>query len=72
MSKFVIEKGIKKESYTYKKYPFRVMEVGDSVFIEGQKTNGNAYAAARQHGRYAGKKFSASSQPDGCRIWRTA
>jgi hypothetical protein len=52
------------------RYPFRDMEVGDSVFIEGEGTNGNAYSAAQMHGRGAGKRFRGRQEGNGLRIWR--
>ena len=51
-------------------YPFSEMEVGDSVFLDGQRTGGPAYLSAMQHGRMHGKKFSARSVDGGIRIWR--
>ena len=51
-------------------YPFGDMNVGDSVFIEGQAVGGSAYAAACQHGRLHGKKFTGRTVDGGLRIWR--
>lgn len=54
------------------KYPFASMEIGDSIFIQGQNSQGNACMAARQHGYHHGKKFVSRSESGGVRIWRTA
>ena len=53
------------------KYPFRDMEVGDSVlFPEAQQ---KIVAAAHVHGKFTGKKFKTRSTEDGgVRIWRIA
>ena len=51
-------------------YPFRDMEVGDSVYFEGERTGGNAYSAAQMHGRGAGKRFRGRQEGNGLRIWR--
>lgn len=54
------------------KYPFHAMEVGQSVFVEGQTTQGLAPMAARLHGKAHGKTFTSRSQDGGVRIWRVA
>jgi len=54
------------------KYPFKQMEVGDSVFVDGQKTGGKAYLAAMATGRSQGLKFSGRNVENGIRIWRIA
>lgn len=51
-------------------YPFRDMDVGDSVFIPEQGVGGSAYLSAMQHGRLNGKKFSGRTEDGGVRIWR--
>ena len=52
------------------KYPYRDMEIGDSVFIPNQKLKAGAYASAMKHGRVYGKKFIGRTEGDGLRIWR--
>ena len=63
------------------KYPFAIMEVGDSFFcpreafesspgITGQRVGGAARAWARRLGN--GHKFITRAEHDGCRIWRIA
>ncbi len=54
------------------KYPFKDMQVGDSVFAEGQDSVGYAASAARAWGRINGRKFSARTVDGGVRIWRIA
>lgn len=51
-------------------YPFRDMDVGDSVLVSGQTVGGSAYLSAMQHGRLNGKKFSGRTEEGGVRIWR--
>lgn len=53
------------------KYPFKVMEVGDSVFIDEAEAKA-AIAAARATGRIHGKKFVYRTVDGGIRIWRAA
>ena len=53
-------------------YPFPDMNVGDSVFFEGQKTGGSAYWAAMSVGRRTGKMFVGRGQDGGLRVWRVA
>lgn len=53
-------------------YPFREMEVGDSVFLEGQDMNkeNKGYMSAWAYGRRSGKKFTGRVVEGGLRIWR--
>lgn len=53
-------------------YPFPDMQVGDSVFIPGQKVGGGAYGSARSISRRLGFKFAARTVEGGIRIWRIA
>jgi len=55
-----------------RKYPFADMEIGDSVFVEGENSQGRAALAARAHGNFKQKKFAARTQEGGVRIWRVA
>jgi len=52
-------------------YPFPQMDVGDSVYIDGEAGR-LARSVAYQYGRRFGKKFSARRSSGGFRIWRTA
>lgn len=52
------------------KYPFGKMGVGDSVFIHGETSQGNAAMAARSFGRRNRMQFTARTENGGCRIWR--
>ena len=70
-----IEKNIPiPESAGESKYPFKDMEVGDSVFVEGQTSQGAAMMSAKNIERRYGVKFSARKRTedgvDGVRIWR--
>lgn len=76
-----IEKGIAPPAPRGKKYPFRIMQPGDSVFYPGVFTHLNdsrAYMAAktiqkRSDGKlqFQGKRQIENGQT-GIRIWRTA
>ena len=73
MSKYKIEKNIdfnkikKQESY-----PFKNMDVGDSVFFPGAETTARKeYTAAKIYGRGNNKKFAGCKCEGGIRIWRT-
>ena len=54
------------------KYPWRNMKVGDSVFFDGQNSQGNASVAAKMFGRMNGVKFASRSVDGGVRVWRIA
>lgn len=73
-SDFVIESGIPLPGPSGSRgesiYPFERMSVGDSVFIEGAKSSGKEYAAARVCGKRKGMRFTARTVEDGVRIWR--
>lgn len=76
-----IEKGIPapKQKNT-SKYPFADMEVGDSVYVDGQRSSYNqavkdgakfsALPTAHQYGKRSGKKFTGRNEGSGVRIWR--
>lgn len=67
----IIEKNIAMVK-KYTDYPFDKMDVGDSIFVDGQTSAGNAAMQARTHGYRKGLKFSARKEGSGVRIWRTA
>lgn len=73
-----IEKGItpprvfKGFGTTFAKYPFAEMEIGDSVFFEGQDNNGKARWAMDKVQQRHGLKFTSAKQDGGLRIWRVA
>jgi len=70
-AQFKIEKGIPlPKAGRQTKWPFVDMAVGDSVFIEGQGSDGNAYAAARKLKKRYGREFIAKAINGGVRIWR--
>lgn len=58
------------------KYPFKNMEVGESIFFEGKKPGDNEYTAAILYGRYHNMKFSGRKYEldgvEGLMIWRIA
>lgn len=52
---------------------FDKMEVGDSVFIAGQKDAGDsAGLSCRYYSKTRGKNFTCWKEPGGVRIWRKA
>ena len=53
-------------------FPFREMEVGDSIFFpdEPKGSRSNPCVSARIHGARYGKKFSGRKEGDGVRVWR--
>jgi hypothetical protein len=56
-------------------YPFAKMQPGDSVFIEGARTDGKEYSAARKMARKRRLKgvecrFTARNENGGMRVWR--
>jgi len=53
-------------------YPFGKMEIEDSLFFDGQDTQGRAALAARAYARNHDVKFIARTEGTGVRIWRTA
>lgn len=52
------------------KYPFKHMDVGDSVLIPAGARWKAAANAAWMVGYRDGKKFTSRSTPEGMRIWR--
>ena len=52
------------------KYPWRVMEVGDSFFVPDKKTNFIAGVAWHQKYRY-GTEWTCRAENGGVRVWRT-
>lgn len=70
-----IEKGIPAPESALKgrtKYPWPKMDIGDSVFFEGEPggTQCNASKASIMYGKRTGKKFASRSIDGGVRIWR--
>lgn len=54
-------------------YPYKHMEVGDSVLIDPSFGNlGVAQVYAHVYGRQTGRKFKTRNIPEGLRVWRVA
>ena len=53
-------------------FPFRDMEVGDSIFFpdEPKGARSNPCVSAHNYGARHGKKFSGRKEGDGVRVWR--
>lgn len=65
----IIEKGIpipSKSTRIAVKYPFKEMEVGDSIFFETLNDVNGAYKVAK----YQGVKVTARQVDGGYRVWR--
>lgn len=52
------------------KYPFAKMDVGQSVFFDGESYSSKVCIAAHAYGRRHGKRFSTRSVDGGLRVWR--
>lgn len=67
MSEFVIEKGVPIPNGR-SRYPFKDMEVGDSVYIEGKASS----KISGSFGILRPKRFIARNEKTGVRVWRVA
>lgn len=54
------------------KYPFRLMEVGDSFFVDPKGGGDVVGSAAAAWGRRHGVKFNVRKVEGGTRVWRIA
>jgi len=52
------------------KYPWMDMEIGDSIFVEGETGIGPAADSARHWGRNNKKRLCSRIEGTGVRIWR--
>ena len=57
--------------YEQNKYPFRQMEVGDCIFIEGNHQRAFFGGTLSKLKRAFGWEFVSRREPGGLRIWRT-
>jgi hypothetical protein len=65
---FVVEKNIPLPSRKGNaKYPWATMEVGDSFLCPTKPANAHSLANSASKN---GKKFTARTTADGCRVWR--
>lgn len=53
------------------KYPFHLLEVGESFFVPGMKARALSNAAQWQ-AKKLGRTFTCRTEGDGARCWRTA
>ena len=53
------------------RHRFSELAVGESVFLEGESTQGKTCMSARQAARRSGKVFVTRNVDGGVRIWRT-
>ena len=51
-------------------YPFRDMDIGDSIFVAGQASTDGAACSARNLAQRSGLKFTSRTVDGGVRIWR--
>lgn len=68
---FKIEKS-KKVPVPRRSWPFKDMEVGDSVLFKDSEMSNKAKSYAHVYGLHSQKKFSARKEGNGVRIWRVA
>lgn len=54
------------------KYPFPVMQIGDSFLLPDVESAKNARSAAWMYSKRHGTKFSCRRVEDGWRVWRVA
>lgn len=67
---FVIDKDVAFDEQKKRvSWPWKGMEVGDSVFI-GAELSGKAQASCHVYGHFCGKKFTTRKEGDGVRVWR--
>lgn len=52
------------------RWPFAIMEVGQSIFVDGEIDGKRAATAAKVYGLRNGKKFTVRKSDGGHRIWR--
>ncbi len=52
------------------KWPVWQMEIGDSIFVEGESTAGNVYSNIYNVARYHGMRVKGSTVEGGLRVWR--
>lgn len=66
-----IDKGVPSPNRGKYTATFDKMEIGDSVFVAGQKDAGDsAGLACHQYGKTRGKVFTCKKEVGGVRIWR--
>ncbi len=74
VNEFHIEKGIPVPKMTgagrKTKYPFDVMEVGDSFFVKDAKVK-TLSRTCGSHGKRLSRKFISRTVEGGVRVWRT-
>jgi hypothetical protein len=59
------------ESSRARKYPFLEMDVGESVYFDGEEVNGRAYRAAMSTGSGVTiRSMLPADEDNGLRIWR--
>lgn len=72
MSEIKIEKGVPFYAFSgYARYPFKVMEVGDSFFVPVNMRS-RVVSASSWYGRHHNMKFSVRKTEQGFRCWRIA
>jgi hypothetical protein len=69
---FKIEKGVAIRQSKGSKYPFELMEVGDSFLAPSQESAHSACRAYRVRAKSPGFSISTQKEGDSHRVWRTA
>lgn len=70
MSVYKIDKDVPYHGKIQQKYPYQLMEVGDSFFVPTRKEGYVAIAACRKSAKGTDKEFSSRKELEGNRIWR--
>jgi len=70
---FNIEKSVPMEKKAERiSWPWKDMDIGDSVLIENQNLISKAQVSCHVYARQTGKKFSTQTTEVGLRVWRVA
>lgn len=73
MTEFTIDKNVPmpKPRRPASKYPFKELDVGDSVLFSGSDHSGRFFLGALYRAqRETGRKFTTRKTPEGFRVWR--
>jgi hypothetical protein len=75
MPSIKIDKGMPIPPPPHKKYPFDLMEVGDSFFVPAgediERTHNNLRCSALAFGLRRQQRFTTRREDGGVRVWRT-
>jgi hypothetical protein len=69
---FNIEKNVKNNSIERMSWPWKDMDIGDSVLFEEKSLARRAQNNCHVYARNSGKKYMTRKEGDGIRVWRVA